>query len=98
MKQPRKPQTSKLAQRERHKLLAAFYNNVAVAWIVAGVIVPYIAFFHNDMSILGFLNGEMPIRSPEGRLMIGYAFGISAAVCFAILFRWFASRELENLK
>ena len=52
-------QRAKLVKNERSKLGATFFNNIAVAFIVAGVIVPFVAFAYGT-------------TGPTGRFWIAY--------------------------
>jgi hypothetical protein len=48
----------KMANNERLKLRALFYNNLAVGAVVGGVILPFVNFYEQHLTVIEFFSNE----------------------------------------
>jgi hypothetical protein len=83
----------KAADNERHKLFATFLNNVAVAALVAGLVVPIFTIMLNketsDLHIMDAL-------AHDGFRLAAKC--VVTAVCFAIALRLWASTVIGKIR
>ena len=91
---------SKTAENERLKLRAAYWNNIAVGLLLAGLFIPLFAIFQHikpddfkGKSLIDFLKIIVP--SLEFRSFLG---GASGAVVVSVLVHQQALGLLKNLK
>ena len=80
---------------ERAKLAAAYFNNIAVGMMVAGVVIPYINLFHL-MGEVGPLSQVLATQS-SGKLFANVGGGI-AAVLISILAHFVGQWQLAGIK
>ena len=88
----------KAVDNERVKLKATFYNNLAVAFIVTGCVVPYLSFVGKMAELTKMRDGfdlfALFLNSQETRIAMVVAVG---SWCFAGLMRRKADYELGRL-
>jgi hypothetical protein len=96
----------KTADNEKLKLRAAFFNNVAVAFFITGVVVPYLSLAYKigEYSSNPALHGLGYFEILKGSLTrpnVGFFFllvGVALTSCiYALLFRRWANEELDRL-
>ena len=91
----------KAADNERIKLRATYYNNVSVGLLLAGGLIPYLAFFRDagefEFRFSQMWNGIAPVTDAELKKLIGGAMAVIAAFWGARLTRRWADQEIEKI-
>jgi hypothetical protein len=96
----------KAADNEKLKLRATYYNNIAVAFLITGFVVPYLAVtykaaeFGSEVSRqgLGFFEGLMTAFSPRNLLSALLPLTVFAiSVYLSATFRRWANEELDKI-
>jgi hypothetical protein len=88
----------KAAENERRKLRATFYNNCGVGLLVAGLLVPYIAFLRDAGDFLPFLTGDAEITAAGARRFIAGVAAFWAAMYGAYKFRRRADEVIQYVE
>lgn len=81
----------KAARNERHKLLATFLNNLAVASIVTGLIVPFLSVFLNS-------NPDGPVVEVTSTQIKVVLISVSVSAAIAALLRYIAASAIEKIE
>jgi len=93
---------AKVAENERIKLRANFYNNASVSCLIAGVLLPFFTLLPKLAEFGGWtrawMNGHAEVN--ENQLVFGLAIvaGMIGALYYAWSFRRQADREISKIR
>jgi hypothetical protein len=92
----------KVADNERIKLKATFYNNLSAGLFVAGFFVPYYGLLQQPESMTRFLSylesGAFTVADPGTRRVLFVVVGLAGTAFVAAQFRWAADLVIRRLR
>jgi hypothetical protein len=99
MTKKRKQKLSVNARNEQLKLVASFYNNLSVALLVTGFVIPYLSFFDESTRgiFLKWLSGEISSENILGLKVQGVIVTAIVAITGAIYLQVRAREILSRL-
>jgi hypothetical protein len=92
----------KVAENERIKLRATFYNNIAISLVIVGTAIPSFAVFFRAYEFGKWLNRwQTGVAGIDRDYVVGVAAvlaSMAAAGAFAYLFRQMADNEIKKIE